>query len=840
MTGVSSDTLKSSLQKLNSSMGNIKNGTGTFSKYLTENNKALLASLQSANGTEDAFTLLLDAINKAPDEFPRAQLAQEAFGKSGQQLILMADAGTDGIKALREEAEHYGIISNQAAKQSEEYLDAQARLKASLEGVRNELSSALMPAMTDGLTGVAEFIAGIDDWEGKLKIAGVALAAAAAALATFVTVSKGAEAVQKMSLAIKAMTTAIAGPAGAAALAVTALAAGIGAIVVMSEKQAHAGEALAVNLADTKSKADGLIDSYATLNPGKALDEETTRNLISLYPELNGHLEANATTTDAAAAAIRALNEQKAMDASSQWLEKLKKEQAYIDGVSESVKNAVANNETWTGSRAAQLGRYKGALKDAENYRDQANAILATIGKQLGNNNEVVDYVDSAALVAKIKKDAADAAAAEEARIRRIETAQKAANDSLMIQTKKYTESLEELHLKNDEIENDEKQLLELQLAREIASINASDADIKTKNSAIAAAKELYAEQIKLSEINFAEEQAKKAKAAKAKEIADAKAAAEEQKKIANDLKSHLTALLSSVPQTEKQIQEEQIAQFQQFLKARTDAEGKKGEERIAYVQEQRELLLNQMKLEEDEKQALIKASDDAILAEKQRFEAAKAAIMQAGIINSLNAISGFAELSLQVQKNNLVKEIANLEAKYAVELGSESTTAERKKEIEADLQSARQRLIDEANRRAQSAAIAQKSLSVAEATVQTYLAASKAFAQGGGFPWGAVNLAATIAMGIANVGKIIATPIPKMSAETGGSFMADYNSPRVDGGLLRVNRNERVDITPAGQTGNEGPQTFNLVFDGQILAQAINRLARRGELHTLRLADNL
>jgi predicted nucleic acid-binding Zn-ribbon protein len=202
MSGI--DNLKGSLERLNKSVAEVKNGTGTLTTYLKQNDQQLLNQLKNVNSNEEAFNLLMGAIQKAPDEFTRAELAQSAFGKSGQELILLANEGADGIANLREEARKYGIISNEAAKKSEDYLDAQTRLKGALQGVGYELTENLLSGLTDTINGLANFIANIDDWEGKLNVAKIALAGTTAALVTFVTVSKGAQIVHQMGVAIKA------------------------------------------------------------------------------------------------------------------------------------------------------------------------------------------------------------------------------------------------------------------------------------------------------------------------------------------------------------------------------------------------------------------------------------------------------------------------------------------------------------------------------------------------------------------------------------------------------------------------------------------------------------
>jgi hypothetical protein len=216
--------LRGHLDKLNKTMGDVKSGTGTLTKYLNENDKQLLGQLKNVKSNEEAFMLLMDSVGKAPDEFTKAKLATEYFGKAGNDLIIMANQGAEGIEALREEAQKYGVMSAEAARQSKEYMDAQTRLKAALTGVQTELTSKLLPGITGAVNGITNFIASVDDWEKILKIAGYALAGLTAGVTAFLIISKGEAAIKTMATAFKALNTAIAAnPIGAIAVVITAV-----------------------------------------------------------------------------------------------------------------------------------------------------------------------------------------------------------------------------------------------------------------------------------------------------------------------------------------------------------------------------------------------------------------------------------------------------------------------------------------------------------------------------------------------------------------------------------------------------------------------------------------
>ena len=210
------------LTKLNKTVADVRSGTGALTKHLQENDKQLLNQLQNVKSNEEAFNLLMGAIKNAPDEFTRAELATAAFGKAGQELVIMAENGTEGIEALRQEAAKYGVMSSEAAKQSELYMDAQARLQAALKGVQTELTSKLLPGLRNATNKVADFIAEFDNWERVITTAAYVLAGLTAGLTAFLVITKGAAAIQKMAIAFKALNAAIAAnPIGAIAVVIT-------------------------------------------------------------------------------------------------------------------------------------------------------------------------------------------------------------------------------------------------------------------------------------------------------------------------------------------------------------------------------------------------------------------------------------------------------------------------------------------------------------------------------------------------------------------------------------------------------------------------------------------
>ncbi len=209
-SGLPANSLSGIFQKLNRNIGDLQAGTGTLTTFLNKSNPALLQQLKTVDDSEEAFNILIDAIAKAPTQFDKAALSQAAFGRAGQDIINFANQGTEEITKLREAAKGYGLLSEEVARQGEEFVDSQRNLSQSLIGVRSELASNFLPIFTTALNKIADFIADGDRLKTTLEIVGIALAGVTAGLVTFLIITKGAAAIQAFAVAFRVLNAAIA------------------------------------------------------------------------------------------------------------------------------------------------------------------------------------------------------------------------------------------------------------------------------------------------------------------------------------------------------------------------------------------------------------------------------------------------------------------------------------------------------------------------------------------------------------------------------------------------------------------------------------------------------
>lgn len=224
MQGVETELLDASFKKFNNSLGELKGGQGALYQRLSKTNPALARQLRTAQDTDTAFMLMMDAIKKETNVAKRATLAQSAFGKSGQDLIKFAEAGTEGIAELRKEAHKYGlVISQESAEASEQYSDSLTRLKMSAQGLFNQVLGQAVVKLQPLLQSMADWIALNKDFinqklDSIFNAIGIGL--------NFITTPGVIEGLAALAVGIKAfaIASALLGATNPFTLAITALA----------------------------------------------------------------------------------------------------------------------------------------------------------------------------------------------------------------------------------------------------------------------------------------------------------------------------------------------------------------------------------------------------------------------------------------------------------------------------------------------------------------------------------------------------------------------------------------------------------------------------------------
>lgn len=163
LSGTSIDNLSKGVKNITNDLADAQNGV----KGASDAYEALGVSLKNTDGTfkssETVLTETLAALADMTDETRRNAAANDIFGKSYQELQPLLNSGSEGIAAMMNEAEAYGMVmSNDAVKASAAWEDSLSKLQGTMGGVKNRITSDLLPGMTQFMIGLSDLMAGQD------------------------------------------------------------------------------------------------------------------------------------------------------------------------------------------------------------------------------------------------------------------------------------------------------------------------------------------------------------------------------------------------------------------------------------------------------------------------------------------------------------------------------------------------------------------------------------------------------------------------------------------------------------------------------------------------------
>ena len=119
---------------------------------------------------EDIFALTVKRMQEMGDTTDRAALANTIFGKSGQNLAPLLNQTAEATQDLKDKAHDLGfIMSDEAVDASVKFTDSMDTLKRTFEGVKNNITSELLPGLTSITDGLALLLTGSDGAKDKIK-----------------------------------------------------------------------------------------------------------------------------------------------------------------------------------------------------------------------------------------------------------------------------------------------------------------------------------------------------------------------------------------------------------------------------------------------------------------------------------------------------------------------------------------------------------------------------------------------------------------------------------------------------------------------------------------------
>lgn len=170
MNGASIDDLSKGMKNITTSLAGAQNGV----KGASDDFDKLGVSLKNTDGsfksTEDVLLESIDALSQMEDETQRNALAQQIFGKSASELNPLLNAGSEGIHALMQEAEDYGMVMSQdAVNASATFNDSLTRMQGVFTGLKNNMIGQFMPSISSVMDGISDLASGVGDGSSKIK-----------------------------------------------------------------------------------------------------------------------------------------------------------------------------------------------------------------------------------------------------------------------------------------------------------------------------------------------------------------------------------------------------------------------------------------------------------------------------------------------------------------------------------------------------------------------------------------------------------------------------------------------------------------------------------------------
>ena len=110
---------------------------------------------------EDAFGAVVESMQGMADSTERAALANDLFGKSGQELTPLFNQTNELTKEQIANAERLGMVMDEeSVKAAAAFKDSLTTAQGALNGFKNNLAGSFLPSVTKAMDGFTEILAG--------------------------------------------------------------------------------------------------------------------------------------------------------------------------------------------------------------------------------------------------------------------------------------------------------------------------------------------------------------------------------------------------------------------------------------------------------------------------------------------------------------------------------------------------------------------------------------------------------------------------------------------------------------------------------------------------------
>lgn len=147
LTGVSTGTMDMAMQRFTRRAAEAAKGTGEAKGALRE--LGIDAESIVRLPLDEQMNVVADAMQGLDTQADKVRIAMKLFDSEGVALVNTLGGGSEALKAMTSEAEHFGVtLSRTDTAQMEAANDAITRLKAVFTGLTNQLAVAFSPIIT--------------------------------------------------------------------------------------------------------------------------------------------------------------------------------------------------------------------------------------------------------------------------------------------------------------------------------------------------------------------------------------------------------------------------------------------------------------------------------------------------------------------------------------------------------------------------------------------------------------------------------------------------------------------------------------------------------------------
>ena len=148
--GVDINSIQTGMKSLVKNMDAVTEGNKTATQNFEKLGISVYDSTGKLKNQEEMFNDTVLALQKMEDGTEKARLAQEVFGKQGQEMLPLLNGEAGSVEELKQKAHELGMVLNdETVDAGVSFKDTMDTLKRAGEGLFNSIAGSLMPIVED-------------------------------------------------------------------------------------------------------------------------------------------------------------------------------------------------------------------------------------------------------------------------------------------------------------------------------------------------------------------------------------------------------------------------------------------------------------------------------------------------------------------------------------------------------------------------------------------------------------------------------------------------------------------------------------------------------------------